>query len=145
MNVETILRDKGDWVATIRPDATIADAVDMLNRERIGALVVSDDGADVAGMLSERDIVMALGRYGPDLLSHPERAEGPSAISSCNSPSPCPSPRTRGEGTQSIDRASRRPNVLGRCHRSPSPRTRGEGRGEGLSMRVSPACCRAPR
>ena len=72
MNVETILRDKGDWVATIRPDATIADAVDMLNRERIGALVVSDDGGgDVVGMLSERDIVIALGRHGEGLLSRP--------------------------------------------------------------------------
>ena len=71
MNVETILRDKGDWVATIRPDATIAAAVEMLNRERIGALVVSDDGADVAGVLSERDIVRALGRRGEDLLSRP--------------------------------------------------------------------------
>ena len=71
MNVETILRDKGDWVATIRPDATIAAAVDMLNHERIGALVVSENGADVAGMLSERDIVMALGRFGEDLLSRP--------------------------------------------------------------------------
>jgi CBS domain-containing protein len=71
MNVETILRDKGDWVATIRPDATIAEAVDMLNRERIGALVVSDDGTEVAGVLSERDIVRAFGRYGEDLLSRP--------------------------------------------------------------------------
>ena len=69
MNVETILRDKGDWVATIRPDATIAAAIDMLNRERVGALVVSEDGGEVAGVLSERDIVQALGRHGEDLLS----------------------------------------------------------------------------
>ena len=71
MNVETILRDKGDWVATIRPDATIAAAIDMLNRERVGALVISEDGAAVAGVLSERDIVRALGRFGEDLLSRP--------------------------------------------------------------------------
>ena len=71
MNVETILRDKGAWVATIRPDATIAAAVDMLNRERVGALVISEDGAAVAGVLSERDIVRALGRFGEDLLSRP--------------------------------------------------------------------------
>lgn len=69
MNVETILRNKGDWVATIRPEATIADAVEMLNRERIGALVVSEDGDSVAGILSERDIVIALDRQGDDLLS----------------------------------------------------------------------------
>src|SRR4051794_997483 len=69
MNVETILRNKGDWVATIRPDATIAQAVEMLNRERIGALVVSEDGNTIDGMLSERDIVLALGDYGPDLMA----------------------------------------------------------------------------
>jgi CBS domain-containing protein len=69
MNVETILRNKGDWVATIRPDATIGDAVETLNRERIGALVVSKDRDNVDGMLSERDIVAALGEYGRDLLS----------------------------------------------------------------------------
>jgi len=71
MNVETILRNKGDWVATIRPDATIADAVNTLNRERIGALVVSADGNSVDGMLSERDIVIALDDYGTELLSRP--------------------------------------------------------------------------
>ena len=69
MNVETILRNKGSWVATIRPDATIADAVDMLNRERIGALVVSEDGGSVDGVLSERDIVIALAKDGIELLA----------------------------------------------------------------------------
>jgi CBS domain-containing protein len=69
MNVETILRNKGSWVATIRPDATIADAVDMLNRERIGALVVSEDGGGVDGVLSERDVVIALGDGSEDLLA----------------------------------------------------------------------------
>jgi CBS domain-containing protein len=71
MNVETILRNKGDWVATIRPDETIADAVETLNRERIGALVVSADGTSVDGILSERDIVTALDDYGAALLSRP--------------------------------------------------------------------------
>lgn len=71
MNVETILRNKGNWVATIRSDATVAEAVDMLNRERIGAIVVSDDGEGVDGILSERDIVNALGGHDDDLLSRP--------------------------------------------------------------------------
>ena len=69
MNVETILRNKGNWIATIRPDATIADAVSMLHRERIGALVVSEDGNSVDGILSERDIVIALAEQAADLLS----------------------------------------------------------------------------
>jgi CBS domain-containing protein len=69
MNVETILRNKGNWVATIRPDATVADAVDMLHRERIGAIVVSEDGYNVDGILSERDVVSALADSGGQLLS----------------------------------------------------------------------------
>ena len=69
MNVETILRNKGNWIATIRPDATIADAVNMLHRERIGAIVVSEDGNSVDGILSERDIVIALAEQAADLLS----------------------------------------------------------------------------
>jgi CBS domain-containing protein len=69
MNVETILRNKGNWVATIRPDATIADAVNMLHRERIGAIVVSDDGNSVDGILSERDVVNALADAGGALLA----------------------------------------------------------------------------
>jgi CBS domain-containing protein len=71
MNVETILRNKGNWVATIRSDASVAEAVDILNRERIGAIVVSDDGEAVDGILSERDIVIALGGHDDDLLSRP--------------------------------------------------------------------------
>lgn len=74
MNVETILRNKGNRVATIRPEATVADAVKQLNQERIGALVVSENGHGVDGILSERDIVMALGDHGAELLSRPVSA-----------------------------------------------------------------------
>jgi CBS domain-containing protein len=69
MNVHAILRNKGDSVVTIHPDATIDRAVSVLRRRGIGALVVSDDGESVVGILSERDIVDALARFGGDLLS----------------------------------------------------------------------------
>jgi CBS domain-containing protein len=69
MNVHTILRNKGKAVVTIHPDATVERAVAVLRLRGIGALVVSDDGENVVGIVSERDIVEALGRYGGDLLS----------------------------------------------------------------------------
>jgi len=69
MNVEQILRNKGNWVAIIRPDALVAEAVDVLRRERIGALVVSDDDKGIDDILSERDVVSALAEYGEDLPS----------------------------------------------------------------------------
>lgn len=71
MNVETILRNKGRRVTTVRADAMVTDAVERLRQHGIGALVVSNDGTDVVGMLSERDIVSALGRYGAEFLDFP--------------------------------------------------------------------------
>ena len=71
MNIETILRNKGNRVTTIRSDATIADALETLKRHGIGALVVSDDGDGVDGILSERDIVAGLADDGARLLSRP--------------------------------------------------------------------------
>jgi len=68
MNVETILRNKGDHVATVAPQAGIAVAVATLKREGVGALVVSRDGTSVDGILSERDIVHALAGLGTSLL-----------------------------------------------------------------------------
>ena len=69
MNVHTILRNKGKSVVTIHPDATVERAITVLRQRHIGALVISDDGANAVGILSERDIVDALGRYGSGLLS----------------------------------------------------------------------------
>ncbi|HZK92308.1 MAG TPA: CBS domain-containing protein [Stellaceae bacterium] len=68
MNVLTILRNKGRSVVTIHPDATVERAIAVLRLRGIGALVVSEDGANVLGLLSERDIVEAMGRYGSDLM-----------------------------------------------------------------------------
>jgi CBS domain-containing protein len=69
MNVETILHNKGSAVATIRPGETIGSAVDALVSRNIGALVASDDGERVDGIISERDIVHALAQHGPGLLA----------------------------------------------------------------------------
>jgi CBS domain-containing protein len=71
MNVETILRYKGRSVATIAPDMRVSNAVTILHRKKIGALVVSSDGAKVEGILSERDIVHALAEHGTGLLELP--------------------------------------------------------------------------
>ena len=69
MNVETILRAKGSEVATIRPDETVGAAVKALISRNIGALVVSEDGETVDGIISERDIVHGLADHGAALLS----------------------------------------------------------------------------
>lgn len=68
MKVETILRAKGSEVETVRPDSPVRMAVHRLTVLGIGALIVSDDGERLAGMLSERDVVRGLARHGSRLL-----------------------------------------------------------------------------
>jgi CBS domain-containing protein len=69
MNVESILRTKGRFVATIAPYETVGEALRCLSSRDIGALVVTADGENVEGIVSERDIVHALTRFGAELPS----------------------------------------------------------------------------
>ncbi len=68
MKVRDILTKKGGRVVTVRSDVTVATALRKLVLENIGALVVSDDGVHVDGIISERDIVRALAEEGAALL-----------------------------------------------------------------------------
>lgn len=68
MKVEAVLARKGRHVETVRPDADLAFAVHRLTTHNIGALVVTGDGKRVNGVLSERDVVRALARHGPQVL-----------------------------------------------------------------------------
>jgi CBS domain-containing protein len=68
MKVKAMLADKGDKVITLRPDATVAAAIETLKREGIGALVVSEDGTQILGIISERDVVRALVSHGGEVL-----------------------------------------------------------------------------
>jgi len=68
MDVQGILRLKGTAVVTIGPDDTSGHLVDGLARERIGAMVVSDDGRTIQGVISERDVVRGLADRGAAVL-----------------------------------------------------------------------------
>lgn len=74
MRVKDVLASKGSAVATIAPDAGIAQVLALLAEHRIGALVVTESGTGgtgVTGIVSERDIVRALDTQGAALLQQP--------------------------------------------------------------------------
>ena len=60
MTIKNLLQAKGSVVSTIAPEASLTELVDALATHRIGAMVVSEDGRTIAGIVSERDIVRAL-------------------------------------------------------------------------------------
>ena len=55
-SVDRILRQKGSEVYSISPDATVYEALEMLEERNVGALLVMA-GDSLVGLLSERDYV----------------------------------------------------------------------------------------
>jgi CBS domain-containing protein len=71
MLVSDLLEGKGTAVATVTRDATVGAVVADLARHRVGALVVSPDGLQIEGIVSERDIVQRLSELHTELLEEP--------------------------------------------------------------------------
>ncbi len=68
MTVANILREKGRNVITIQGSSSLLDVARMLSVNKIGVIVVSDDGVSVDGIVSERDIVKAIANSGAEVL-----------------------------------------------------------------------------
>ena len=67
MKLSAILATKDQQVVTITPGASIESLIKVLNENRIGAVVVSEDGTTISGIVSERDVVQA---FAKDLNAH---------------------------------------------------------------------------
>jgi CBS domain-containing protein len=70
MLVSQILKRKGDSVFTTNPAETIAGVATLLCQRGVGALVVLEAG-EVAGIVSERDVVRAVAERGAAALAAP--------------------------------------------------------------------------
>ena len=73
MRIADVVKRKGGDVVTVRPDATVTELLGLLSDHKIGAVVVSDDGEGVHGIVSERDVVRHLHTDGAGLLEAPVR------------------------------------------------------------------------
>jgi CBS domain-containing protein len=71
MDVGKILAHKDGAVASIEPQRSLQDAARLLGEKRIGALLVMGPGQKLLGILSERDIVRAVGLKGAAALADP--------------------------------------------------------------------------
>jgi len=58
MKIRSII--SGKRVETISASASVHDLVNSLNSHHVGALVVSNDGKKIDGIVSERDVVRAM-------------------------------------------------------------------------------------
>jgi CBS domain-containing protein len=69
--VSDVLRHKGDRVVTVMPQQTVAAAIQLLTKNRIGATPVVDEQGRVVGIVSERDIIRGLSENAGALLALP--------------------------------------------------------------------------
>jgi CBS domain-containing protein len=78
MLVADLMKLKSARVPSIRMNETVEMAATLLNRERIGAVVVKDacgsEGDTVVGIFSERDVVKAIAGQGVAALKQPVSA-----------------------------------------------------------------------
>ena len=82
MQVRHILQQKGRDIVAIPPTATLRDAAQLLAKKRIGALLIKD-GAALAGILSERDLVRAIAAEGADALDRKVAAYMTKSVATC--------------------------------------------------------------
>jgi CBS domain-containing protein len=71
MLVQSILAAKGSEVVTVRDSVSLSDAAMSMRDHAIGALVVSNDGYSIVGIVSERDLVRAIANHGASVMGRP--------------------------------------------------------------------------
>ena len=67
MRIREILASKGSSVIVIGRESTVKELVALLKEHNLGAVVVSSDGHQVEGIVSERDVIRHLDA-GPHIL-----------------------------------------------------------------------------
>ncbi len=83
MNVASILSAKGADVITITPDALLSVVLNQLNRHRIGSILVQETDGRIVGIISERDIVKSISKYGASILDRPVRETMTTDVVTC--------------------------------------------------------------
>ena len=71
MRVEELIKRKGDFVPVIGADKSLTEAIGQLKIDDTGALVVTDDGDTILGLISEENIVRGIERFGRDVVDRP--------------------------------------------------------------------------
>ncbi|MGI9404335.1 MAG: CBS domain-containing protein [Hyphomicrobium sp.] len=71
MNIAQLLKAKGRAVSTARPDVKLLDIIASLAAKRIGAIIIVGEEGELAGIISERDIILALSKSGDGILNDP--------------------------------------------------------------------------
>ena len=69
MYVKNVLQLKGHEIISVSPDNSLLEVAKTLRENKIGAVLVCEDAGRMCGVLSERDIIIAIAKHGSNILS----------------------------------------------------------------------------
>lgn len=71
MNAATILKFKGSGVVTATANRSLLDIAKLLTQHGIGCIIIVGEEDEIAGIVSERDLMRAIGQAGSKVLNQP--------------------------------------------------------------------------
>jgi CBS domain-containing protein len=71
MNAASILKFKGSDVVTSTANRSLLHIAQLLTQHGIGCIVIVGEDEKIAGIVSERDLMRAIGQAGPKVLDRP--------------------------------------------------------------------------
>lgn len=84
MRVADILKAKGSAVLTVRPNETLQAVAKRLKHENVGAMIVSNDGVSLEGVISERDVALSIALFNTEFHALPASALMQSTFITCS-------------------------------------------------------------
>ena len=84
MSVAHILSLKGRNIVSAKPGDTVEKIVQLLAEKRIGAVVITNPKGEIAGIVSERDVVRHMAAHGAGILSKSAESIMTSKVLTCS-------------------------------------------------------------
>lgn len=69
MFLEQIVKEKGGQVYSVAESATLKECAELLEKRKVGAMVILNEAGSLIGVISERDIVRNIAKSGAAALS----------------------------------------------------------------------------
>ncbi|MBL4800535.1 MAG: CBS domain-containing protein [Emcibacter sp.] len=68
MHVKNVLQYKGYQIISVSPDKSLLEVAKTLRENKIGAVLVCEGEGRMCGVISERDIIIAIAKHGSTIL-----------------------------------------------------------------------------
>ncbi|MFZ4762776.1 MAG: CBS domain-containing protein [Alphaproteobacteria bacterium] len=88
MSVATILKSKGMATITATTHQRVSELIKTMRKWRIGAVIISNDGVHVEGIVTERDVMHRLDEDGLSFLDKPALEVMTSHVRTCTMETP---------------------------------------------------------